>query len=516
MEKKKNSSKTTTSKKTASAKTTKVIKAETKKEVVKEVAKVETKKSNHGAFKVLAIVILVVALLTWFIKSGTWSYDANEAGQKIANFTANEEPVRTGINELFLAVYYAINYYLIQIVFLGILGIFYGVISKTKGYKVMVKKIASLFKKKDTLFILLSSLFVALFASFTTQPIVSLIFIPMLYSVAKELKINKVSAMLATYGALAVGLMGVTFGTFGVNYAIQNIGLEVTSGIWYRVAVLVLGYLLLNGFIVFFNKKAKKAELVEDNFELVEDESKGKAWPYFLIFGLLLVFAVLGYVAWEGSFNITVFNDFHEWLTTKLVVGDKETPIVAQILGNVTAFGTWDPYTISYIMIIIVIFVKFFARIKWNDVCDYAISGLKKVAKPIVLITMAYTVFVLVYWSGITTPIVDFLNKGDAFNPYLSGLGNAIADFLHVDVEYTGFALGQFYATKFASNTEQVLAMISATSGLVALIAPTSVFMLVGLSLSELSYKDYFKAIWKFLLALVVVLLIVFTVITYL
>ena len=512
MEKKKNS-KTTTSKKTASAKTAKVVKAEVKKEVVKnEVAR----KSNHGTFKILAIIILAVAILTWFITSGTWAFNANDAGQTVAEFTANEAPTRTGINELFLAIYYAVNYYLIQIVFLAVLGIFYGVISKTKGYKVMVKKIASLFNKKQTVFMLITSLFIALMASFLTQPIVALIFIPMLYSVAKELKINKISAMLTTYGALAIGLMGVTVGTYGISYAAQNLGLEVANGIAYRIVILILGYLLLNGFMVFFNRNTKKAELVEDNFELVEDESKGKAWPYFLIFGLLFVFAILGYVAWEGSFNITVFNDFHEWLTTKIVVGEKETPIIGQILGNVTAFGTWDSYTITYMMLIVVVFVKFFAKIKWNDVCDYALSGLKKMAKPIILITMAYTVFVLIYWSGITTPIVDFLNKGDAFNPFLSGLGNAIADFLHVDVEYTGFALGQFYATKFASNTEQVLAMMSATSGLVALFAPTSVFMLVGLSLSDLSYKDYFKAIWKFLLALVIVLAIIFTVITYL
>lgn len=511
MEKK--NKKTTASKKTASAK---VIKAEKKEVVNEKVTKVETKKSNHGTFKVLAIVILVVALITWFVTSGTWTFDANDAGQTIANFKANEEPIRTGLNELFLAGYYAINYYLVQIVFLAILGIFYGVISKTKGYKVMIKKVASVFKKKETLFMLLASLFVAAFASFTTQPILALIFIPMLYSVAKELKVNKVSAMLATFGALAVGLMGVTYGTYGINYAMQNMGMDIASGLVYRLVVLILGYLLLNGFIVFFNRNSKKQELVEDTFELVEDESKGKAWPYFLLFGLLLVIAVLGYVAWETSFNITVFNDFHEWLSTKLVFGEKQTPVVYQILGNFTALGTWDPYTISYIMLIAVVFVKFFAKIKWNDVCDYALCGLKKMIKPIALLIMAYTVFVIVYWSGLTNVIVDALNKGDSFNPFLCGLGNAIADFLHVDVEYTGFALGQFYATKFATNTEQILAMMSATSGLVAFIAPTSVFMLVGLSLTDLSYKDYFKNIWKFILALVIVLIVIFTVITYL
>ena len=511
MEKKKNS-KTTTSKKTASAKTAKIVKAEVK----KEVAKVDTKKSNHGTFKVLAIVILVVALLTWFVTSGTWSFDTNDAGQAIATFTANEEPTKTGINELFLAVYYAVNYYLIQIVFLAVIGIFYGVISKTKGYKVMVKKIASLFKKSEIFFILNISLIVGLIASFLTQPIVALVFIPLFYSVAKELKINKVSAMLATYGALAIGLMGVMFGTFGITYAMEGLGVEITSGLLYRIVIFILGYLLLNGFIVFFNKKNNKAELVDDNFETVEDESKGKAWPYFLIFGLLFVIVILGYVAWETSFNITAFNEFHEWLTTHEVDGVAKPTIIGQILGNVTAFGTWDIYTVCYILLIVVVFVKFFARIKWNEVCDYAISGLKKMAKPIVLITMAYTVFVIVYWSGLTTPIVDFLNKGNAFNPYLNGLGNIIANFLHVDFEYTGFALGQFYAAKFASNSEQVLAMMTTSAGLVTLIAPTSVYMLIGLSLSDLSYKDYFKAIWKFLVALVIVLLLIFTVITYL
>ena len=106
MEKK--NKKTTASKKTASAK---VVKAEVKEVVKEKVAKVETKKSNHGTFKVLAIVILVVALLTWFVTSGTWTFDANDAGQTLANFKANEEPVRTGLNELFLAGYYAINWF---------------------------------------------------------------------------------------------------------------------------------------------------------------------------------------------------------------------------------------------------------------------------------------------------------------------------------------------------------------------------------------------------------------------
>ena len=515
MEKKKAKSTTTSKKTTASAKAKTVVKANVEKEEVKEVVtKAETKKKTNGIFLVLGAVILLVTILTWVIKSGTWNY-ANDGGA-LATFTYNEEVAGQGINEVFLAIYYAINYYLIQLVFLGVLGLFYGVISKTKGYKVMIKKIASLFKKNEMLFLLIVSFFIALFTSFTTQPIVVLAFIPMLYSVAKELKINKVSAMLSTYGALAVGLMGLTFGSYGIYYAMTNMNLQFGDGILYRIIILVVSYLLLNVFTLIFNKSkdAKNAEITEDNFELVEDESKASAVPYFIIFAVLLVFAILGYIGWDSAFKLDIFTNFHEWLTTKIVVGNNEFPIIGKILGNVTAFGTWDPYIISYIMIIIMIIVTIFSKTKFNDVVENALSGLKKMAKPILLVTLAYTVFVLCYWSGITNTIVNFFNGGDKLNPYFLGIGNSIANFLHVDVEYTGFALSQFYVTKFSSNASQVLAIMTATSGFVTLFAPTSVFMLIGLSLSELSYKDWLKAIWKFLVALAIVLALVFTIIT--
>ena len=518
MEKKKAKS-TTSSKKTAtSAKTKKVVKAKVEKEakvVEKEVTKAETKKSNHGTFIVLGIVILAVTILTWIIKGGTWTYGSE--GGALATFTANEEVTSQGINEVFLAIYYAINYYLIQLVFLGILGIFYGVVSKTKGYKVMIKKIASLFKKNEMLFILLTSLLIAVFTSFTTQPIVVLAFVPMLYSVAKELKVNKVSAMLSTYGALAVGLMGVTYGSYGLYYAMQSMKLEIGDGILFRAIILVIGYLVLNVFTLIFNKSksSKKAELVEDNFELVDDESKGKAIPYIILFAVLFVFAILGYIGWDSAFKIDIFTNFHEWLTTKVVIGQNEFPIFAKVLGNIGAFGTWDPFVMGYLMLIALIPVAIFSKVKFNQTCDNALAGLKKMAKPIVLVSLAYTVFVLCYWSGITTSIVNFFNSGDKFNPYLLGLGNSIADFLHVDVEYTGFALSQFYATKFADSTNLIVAIMTATSGFTALFVPTSVFMLIGLSLSDLSYKDWFKAIWKFVLALAIVLCVLFTIFTF-
>ena len=497
-----------------------------KKEIVAEVEKEDTelkfstkkkskntyvKKSDHSAFKILLIIILAVALLTWIIKAGTWN---TEQG---VTFTLNEEPTRTGINELFLSFYYGINYYLIYMVFLGVLGIFYGIISKTGNYKAMVKKIASFFKDKQTIFALTTSLFVALLTAILSQPIVVLIFIPLLYSVAKELKINKVSAMMMTYGALAVGLMGAILCTYGTYYASQNMGIDVLSGWEQRLTLFIFGYLLINFFIVLYNKKNKdkNLEIVNDNFITAEDSKSAKAWPYLLMFGIILVIVILGYVSYDTVLGIKVFTNFHEWLTTKVVIGSNETPIFAQILGSIGAFGTWDAFVIAYILLIVLIFVKIFNHISLDELFDNALSGLKKVAKPIMLIIAAYSVFVLCYWSGITNTIVNFFNSGENFNPYLTALGNSIADFLHVDVEYTGFTLGTFYAAKFADHTTVILTIMAATNGFIAIFAPTSIFMLAGLALSDLSYKEWIKSTWKLVLALAVVLCLVFTIFTF-
>ena len=150
---KKTTTKTVAAKKTTKPAVKKVAKVEVKKaEEVKEVIKQEVKKQDHTLFKIILIMVLDVTLLTWLVKSGTWSYNANEAGKTIAEFTENEATTPTGINELFLSSYYAVNYYLVQLVFIAILGIFYGVVSKAKGYKALVNKVANVFRKKSNIF----------------------------------------------------------------------------------------------------------------------------------------------------------------------------------------------------------------------------------------------------------------------------------------------------------------------------------------------------------------------------
>ena len=473
-----------------------------KKDVKKTEVKEENKKSNKSLIIAVLISLLVVSVITWFVPSGT--FDG-------ATYTAGET-VSTGINEFFLSTYYSVNYYLVYLLFLVFVGIFYGVISKTKGYAKMIDKFAKFWENKKTIFILVNSGFVALLASVLQQPIVTVLFIPMIYSIAKKLKLSKVSTMLMTFGAMCIGIMGTTYGGYGLTYLNSSLELTINDNLGVRFAILVLCYFILNVFIVILNKKDNLEE-VEEIYTLSESND-GKAWPYMLVFGLIFVISILGYVNFTGAFNIDVFTKFHTWLTTEVMIG--ETPIFGKLLGAVTAFGTWDPFVISYILMIIILFVKLFAHIKLSELFDNAVDGMKMMVKPVCYVVLVYAMFVLCYWSGITTTILYGINTLTVnFSPYINALGSFVSSLLHVDFEYSGFVLGAFYAAKFVDSASLITIITAAMNGFASLFVPTSVFMVIGLSLSNLSYSEWLKNIWKFLIALLIVLLLIFTIITF-
>lgn len=503
MEKKKTSkkgAKKSTSKKIVAKKEVKEVAKEVVKDTKKvvETVKETTKKNDYSLFKVLVLSILLVVVLTWIIPAGTYTGEEFQI----------TEITRTGINELFLSIFYGANYYLIQIILLLAVGLFYGIISKNKGYNGMVNKIANLWKGKEKVFVLVHSLVIALMTSVLTHPFAILVFIPLIYSVAKKLNLSKLSTVMTTFGAMLVGLMGTTYGTYGLEYINSYMGTKMDTMLLVRFGILALGYIALNIFVILMEKK-NSYEKVEEIY--VADSEKGNSVGYFILFALLLVITLLGYVAWETIFTTTVFTDFHTWLTQSVNVGGY--PIFGYILGNITALGSWDLFNISAILLFTTVIIKFTSRIKWDEVFDRAVDGIKKMVKPIVLLTFAYSMFVICYWSGMTNTVINFFNSNDGFIPTLNAIGNALATFFHVDFGYSGFALGAYYASKFADKVNQILVIMTSMNGIISFIAPTSVIMLVGLSLSKVSYKEWFKYIWKFVVAMLILLFIIYSII---
>lgn len=485
---------------------------------------------EHDLVKIIGIMLLLVVVLSWIIPTGTFSSGAT--------FTEGEMG-RIGLGHLFYGFSYAIQNYAIQIGFLLMVGVFYGVVSKTEGYKEFVNRLAKVFKGKEILVSLIISFIIVLLTSVLNNTFVLIVFMPVLITILRKMGLDKISSFAITFGSMLVGVLGATIGTEGLDAFINYIGyggseVTLTTELGTRIGIAFLAYALYSFFNYLYIKKlefTKKSneEEKDDAFYVEDSKKKGKTkvWPVALMFGILFVLAVLGFVYWNKStgsstkiFGLEIFEDFFEWMKD-IKIGD--VAIISSLFGgealpNMSAklfpeFGSWYLFTYSIFLAITVLVVKFVSKMKFNDMLTNAYEGIKVMIKPTLFLILAYMMFVLLYWSPILTTILNEIGKlSGSFNPFVVSLQAFIASIFNTDFAYIGYSFS--YAIGSFKGTEGNIAFLIYTTiyGLVQFITPISVFLLFGLSYMDIPYKKWLKYIWKFFVGMLVCLLIIFTI----
>lgn len=476
--------------------------------------KIKNMFEKHDLVKIVLIAILLTIVLTWVIPYGYFS------GSEFSDYGLS----RQGLADILLSGVYSANFFLQQLLFIAFLGIFYGVISKTSGYKALVNNIAKKFKGKEKAFVLIASLFITLLTTFLSQSFVVLIFVPIIISIVNKLGLDKITAFLCTFGSMLIGIIGATYGTEGLAYFISYLNyyqeVKITLELGVRFGILAFAFFVFNFFTIRHVKKVlmakKKEEKFDDLFAVEEVSSKKvKTWPMILFYIVILVFVVLGYVKWNDNFGITVFDNFHKWLT-ELAIGDYT--IFKYIIGNnAAAFGGWDLYVINIVLAIIMLISIVIYKIKFDDLIDNASEGLKKMLKPMAILLLLYMIFVIIYWAPFTVTISNWLLKfSEGFNPFLTSISAFISSLFHIDFGYTGYVLGDVMVNKFGESFNIAFVIYVVINGLVQIIAPTSALVMLGLSYLEIPYKKWFKHIWKFFVIMLIFAIAIFALLTYL
>ena len=101
------------------------------------------------------------------------------------------------------------------------------------------------------------------------------------------------------------------------------------------------------------------------------------------------------------------------------------------------------------------------------------------------------------------------------FNPYLTSLSALISNTFHTDFGFTGYSVASALMSSFGTNVEVIHTIFTTMYGFVGLCIPTSGMLLIGLSYLDIDYKSWIKYIWIFVLAILAILLVLFTVMTY-
>ncbi len=393
---------------------------------------------KHSLGKTLTIILVLSLLFTWLIPVGSFNGSEFVKG----------ELVRLGLADIGNMLYYVIAIAIDKILFLLVLGVFYGILTKVPAYQKLVSKIAKKMKGKEILFASLVSFGLALFASFSSNVYATLVFVPFIINILSAMKVDKVSTVAVSFGSVLVGALGCMFGTEGLsafNTYLANGTLTnfIADGWVTRMIVFIVSYGLFTFFNILHMKKAlkdKKAESMEDPFAIVETKEKVSTWPLVIVMSLVALITIIGFINWDDNFGIEIFVKFHDWLTGLTV---KDNTIIAYILGtSAAALGTpnFTLFTLISVLLVFSLVLTYMGGFKFADTLDSIKDGTKKMGKVILPLFAAYTVFAIFYLSPMMNTFVSGLMKTDGHpNINIDYKGSGIAYF-NIDTNEDGKA----------------------------------------------------------------------------
>ena len=167
-------------------------------------------------------------------------------------------------------------------------------------------------------------------------------------------------------------------------------------------------------------------------------------------------------------------------------------------------------------LVLVLVIMKFVCSIRLDDMIENIGEGIKLSVKPAVLLIMIYTVLVFSVSYPVIPGVINTINNAlsaDVLRPISWVLNGFLASMFTVDMQYVASVVGPLYAS--FSNSAAAAFALQASYGIFGFIAPTSAILMLGLSMLNIKFKDYFKFIWKFLLALVAIVLIVLYILLY-
>ena len=324
------------------------------------------------------------------------------------------------------------------------------------------------------------------------------ILLPFFVTVLLKMGYDRLSSLSATVGG---GLIGVAASICG-NMAIYKnyFGLEPKIFIMFNIIMLLIFIFLLSMFIISKNsKKSVKAEEIP-LFEVLKN-SKKSSLPLIIILSIMVLLLLLGSFNWYYAFGVEIFTNFHNKITSIQLFN---TSIMSKIFGDFSEIGYFSNYDISAILLISSFIISWVYSIKFNDFIDSFKEGAKKMLLPGIYVVFASIIFSQIATSNggnISLTISHFvLNLFKDFNILTGVLTGILGSFFYNDYLYF---MNGLYGVLSLYNTSMmpfILSVFQSMFGIMMFILPVSITLIGGLKYLNISYKDWVKYIWRFLI----------------
>jgi uncharacterized ion transporter superfamily protein YfcC len=460
---------------------------------------------KNNLLKIILAFIGVMVVLTWIIPTS----QIGSSGTGMVIGTTRPLGIWT-----FLA--YVMNIFSFSMPFILlvlVVGGFYSILNATGVYKKLIDKIVAKFKNRKIVFLISSVVLLALITSFTGMPLISFFIFPFIISILIEMEYDRLTIMAATVGSTLVGVLGSTYSYTIAGSLNAGLGLKPQTEIISRLFLLIISLFLLIIYIINNQNKVQLNKSFDDPLYFENKTAKKKLWPMLTITIVTIVIMILGIISWSSEFNISWFQEIYSKIMAFKVFG---SPIIANLLGSVPAFGTWSINEVIALIFIATIILVITYKIKIEHAVELFAEGAKKVLPMALMAGFVYIVLFIAHYHPFYLTLMNLLiGLTKSFNIATMIIVSAINSSIMLDVSYMGQEILSTITTLItdASAYSIIAIIIQAVYAITMLLVPTSVMLIIGLMYLQIPYRTWIKYIYKLAVQLLIVLIVMLTII---
>ena len=499
----------------------------------------KNKKKSINSFVVMFSVLVIVAVLTWFIPGG--QYQLDESGNAIAGtyMSGNSNP--QGIWDIVTAPIIGmignetVSGAIAISLYVMLFGSFLNMMEKAGVIRVALGSISKKFKSSINLLVLIL-MFVLSFlgtsqGAYEEGYVYVSLFLPIFLALGYDTVFVLMFVIFGTMAGNAAGIIN----PFATGIAHEIAGIPFGEGILPRSIIFVVITLVSFIIVTMYGRKIQKDPSKSVQYYRMDEDKKiflgqasdsdevaisvtGREKALIAVFIITFVIMFMALFPWTSiNENFTLFSKFADWINS--------TPILSTVIGrDVVPFGEWYFVELSALMLVSTLISGFIAGYTVDENINIIVDGAKSLLSTAFMVPLARGVQLLMMEGNITATLLH------ATEISLGALPTSMF-ILVVFIIYTIFASILPSSTGLAGMTISIMVPLGQFAGVPApvmvmiynfalaiakIYSPTSVIVMTCIEYAKIDYGSWIKAVWKPLLLFVITCLIMTYLLVYL
>lgn len=476
-----------------------------------------------SSYTVLFLIILVIAILTWFVPAG--EYQVDEVGNILSGSYQVTEQNPQGLWDVFMAPVKGMigtetTPGAIEVsLFIIVVGGFLGVVNRTGALDTGIAQVVKNYKGKEKLLIPILMFIFALGGTTYGMAEETMAFYPLIIPVMVAVGFDTLVAISVVLLGSGVGVLGSTVNPFATGVASQALGISPGEGILWRLIFFFSMYAIATIFVYRYAVKVQKdpsQSLVYKDYKEnqkkfavadIKEVMSTKQKVVMVLFGLAFFIMILGLVPWSTlNENWTFFETMNQWLM--------DLPIIGTLLGQqLVPLGSWYFMEITMLFFLMAVIIGVYYRIPEGEIVSTFIEGARDLLGVALVVALARGIQVVMNEGMITATI---LHIGEQNLSNLSPVLFSILTYVfYIPMSFlipstSGLAAATMGIMGplggFADVPEHVvITAYQAASGIINLVTPTSGVVMGALAIAGIDLTTW----WKFTAKLIGIIFIV-------